>query len=60
MALQPFNDANEIAAELTADVDIASYLITKYKSSDKTKVQLAGAGDVPLAVRWSSWRLHDE
>lgn len=49
MGLQPFN-GHEIAVELTAAELIPSYTITKFNSSDKTKCNLAGAGDTPLGV----------
>lgn len=49
MGLEPLN-GYAIAEELTAAEDIAAYLITKYNSTDKTKVNLAGTGDAPLGV----------
>ncbi|MBZ2167003.1 hypothetical protein [Methanobacterium spitsbergense] len=49
MGLQPFN-GHEIAIEVTATEVIPAYAIVKFNASDKTKVDLATAGDIPLGV----------
>ncbi|MEN6620857.1 MAG: hypothetical protein ABFD50_04855 [Smithella sp.] len=49
MGLQPFN-GHEIAVELAAAELIPAYTIIKFNSSDKTKCNLAGASNSPLAV----------
>lgn len=49
MGFQPFN-GHEIAIKLVADVAIPPYRIVKFKPTDATKVTLATAGSVPLAV----------
>jgi hypothetical protein len=49
MGLQPYN-GHEIGIEVTAAEVIPAYSIVKFNSSDKTKVNLATAGDAPLGV----------
>jgi hypothetical protein len=49
MGLQPFN-GHEIAIELSAAELIPAYTIVKFNTSDKTKCNLATAGDTALGV----------
>jgi hypothetical protein len=49
MGLQPYN-GHEIAIEVTAAEVIPAYAIVRFNASDKTKVNLATAGDAPLGV----------
>jgi hypothetical protein len=50
MGKQPFNGHEIAATELSAAELIPSYTIVKFNSSDKTKVNLATAGDIGLGV----------
>jgi len=50
MGKQPFNGHEIAATELSAAELIPAYTIVKFNATDKTKVNLAGAGDVPLGV----------
>jgi hypothetical protein len=49
MGLQPFN-GHEIAIEIKAAELIPFYSIVKFNSSDKSKCNLAGAGDVSIGI----------
>jgi hypothetical protein len=50
MGLQPFNGHEIAATELSAAELIPAYTIVKYNATDKTKVNLAGAGDSGIGV----------
>ena len=50
MALQDFNDAHEIALDLTASEVIPDYAVVMIDPADSTKVKVCTAGSTPLAV----------
>jgi len=50
MGKQPFNGHEIAATELTASMLIPAYTIVKFNATDKTKVDLAGVGDIPLGI----------
>jgi hypothetical protein len=50
MGKQPFNGHEIAATELSAAELIPAYTIVKFNSADKTKCNLAGAGDSGLGV----------